>query len=180
MANTIRKDMRTPNEISVDIFDLAKSYANKELKGTKARSLLIDALIAEGCVAGFQKKEANAEGKKVYSPITLATRNGIYAGWGAAAVKLANTPTKELSPQGKFEKDKQHKALGSRMNKLSDAIDARSNPVDKGPVARKDDGVAIPEIFASLVKRVKTSKGAGNLDLVTLNEKLAQIAPLFK
>ena len=161
-------------ETNRDIFAAAKSYGDKERKGDVARYVLVDLLIAKGCVAGFQKKEVNEEGKKVYPPIALATRNGIVAGWGAAVVKLMNTPTKELSPQGRFEKDKHNKALSPRMNKLSDAIDARLNPIDKGPVERKDDAIKIPEMFHALVKRVKSSEGAGDIDLIAVSDWLAK------
>lgn len=164
------------NEIeTIDaIFAAAKSWGSKERKGEVARAVLVDQLISSGTLPGFHTKVDNAEGKKVYSATAAAVREGVICGWGAGAVKLMNTPTKDLPAQSKFEKDRLNKGLGSRMKKLSATIEARKNPVEKGPTTRKDDAIAIPEIFANLVKRVQTSEGAGDIDLVAVSEWLAK------
>ena len=160
-------------ETSNAIFAAAKAYSNAENKGLVKRAVLVDLLIGDaGATAGFQTQVADTEGKKGYSPVATAVRNGIVAGWGAKAVRLFNTPSKDLPPLGKFERNNMKRALGSRMDKLSDAIDARLNPVEKGPTPRKADDEWLRDAFNAIVKRVESSEGAGDLDLVEISEWL--------
>lgn len=173
-------NIEVTQETSDAIFAAAKAYSNAENKGLVKRTVLVDLLIAQGATAGFQTKVEDTEGKKDYSPVATAVRNGIVAGWGAKEVRLFNTPTKDLPPLGKFGKDKINKALGPRMKKLSDAIDARLNPVEKGPTPRKPDDEWLIEWLAKGRKRVKSSEDAGKLDLVLISEKMEELELLIK
>jgi hypothetical protein len=151
--------MTTTLETLETVFNAAKAYSGLEKKGDMARTALVDLLIANNVRPGFHTRTENAEGKKVYSAIAVATRNGIIAGWGSGAVRMMATPTKELTPQGKFEKDAMNKALGSRMNKISEAIETRLNPpVAKEPGTRKDDNEWFAAWLADGLKRAQSSE----------------------
>ena len=104
----------------------------------------------------------------------VSLREGLVASWGKSAVRLYNTDTKELSDVESAEKRYITKQLGTRMRKLNIALDERLNPVERGPVERKPDDVWLRDTFNAFVKRVETSEGAGDLDLVEIAEWLAK------
>ena len=158
---------------------LAEAWSKNKTGEVKSLQLLIDELVTQGQAKGWHLKNKNKEGTREYSPQATDVRFGIVKSLGKkklALFLLTGKQDKETAAAQRAVKQE----LSSRMDNVVKALHARQNPNKNKQPGRKDDGVAIPEIFASLVKRVKSSEGAGDLDLVTLTEKLAQIAPLFK
>ena len=165
--------------MSNPIYTAAKAYGQADVKTAKTKAAVIDTLVAEGVKPGFNKQQDLGDGKKGYIPAAVSLREGLVAGWGKTAVRIWNTDTKELSEEERASKDLLNKNLGSRMRKFSNALEQRLNPVERGPVERKPDDVWFRDWFNSGLKRVETSEGADNLDLVEVAEWLAS-APFAK
>lgn len=160
--------------MSNPIFAAAKAYGQADVKTAKTKAAVIDTLVAEGVKPGFNKQQDLGDGKKGYTPAAVSLREGLVAGWGKTAVRIWNTDTKELSEEERASKDLLNKNLGSRMRKFSNALEQRLNPVERGPVERKPDDVWLRDTFNAFVKRVETSEGAGDLDLVEIADWLAK------
>tara|TARA_R100000995_G_scaffold44236_1_gene20743 strand:+ start:5973 stop:6482 length:510 start_codon:yes stop_codon:yes gene_type:complete len=154
------------------IYTAAKAYGSAENKSANSKKALVDTLVAEGVKPGFNKQQDLGDGKKGYIPAAVSVREGLVASWGKSAVRLYNTDTKELSDVESAEKRYITKQLGTRMRKLNIALDERLNPVERGPVERKPDDVWLRDAFNAFVKRVESSEGAGDLDLVEIMEWL--------
>jgi hypothetical protein len=155
------------NEMSNVIAAAAKKWSDNLHKAGASMSVLLDALVAEGAtVACF---DSPAKGESAHH-VRIACDAGVLASYGVAAVRLQATTTKDLSDKDKATKRYNQQQVASRRAKIAKALDARLNPVTKGPVARKDDAIVIPEMFHALAKRVETSEGAGNIDLVEMSE----------
>ena len=165
--------------MSNPIYAAARAYGSAEKKTSSLKSTLVDLLIAEGVQPGFNKQQVLEDGKKGYIPAAVYCRDGLLASYGKAAVRIFNTDTKELSPSEKAEKRYITQQLGTNMRKVNTALDERLNPVERGPVERKPDDVWFRDWFNSGLKRVETSEGADNLDLVEIAEWLAS-APFAK
>ena len=156
------------------IYTAAKAYGQADVKTAKTKAAVLDTLVAEGVKPGFNKQQDLGDGKKGYIPAAVSLREGLVAGWGKTAVRLYNTDKKDLSEEEQASKDLLIKNLGSRMSKFSDALGQRLNPVERGPVERKPDDVWLRDTFNAFVKRVETSEGAGDLDLVEIADWLAK------
>ena len=156
------------------IFNAAKAYASADNKAGVTRSALVDLLVAEGVMPGFNKQQTLGDGKKGYLPNAIACRDGIVAAWGKQAITLWNSDTKTLSEENKAAKRHMIMQVGTRMNKINKALDERLNPVEKGPTPRKADDKFLREWLALGVKRVESSEGAGDLDLVETAQWLAR------
>ena len=156
------------------IFTAAKAYGSAEKKTASTKAALVDTLIAEGAKPGFNKQQDLGDGKKGYLPAAQSCRDGLLASFGKTAVRIYNTDTKELSDNERAEKRNITQQLGSRMGKINKALDERLNPVERGPVERKPDDVWLRDAYNALCKRVESSEGAGDLDLVEIAEWLAK------
>tara|TARA_R110000824_G_scaffold48359_1_gene136573 strand:- start:62 stop:553 length:492 start_codon:yes stop_codon:yes gene_type:complete len=147
----------------------AKKWSNDVTKSGASMSVLLDALIAEG--ATLESFKAPAKGEEA-NPTRKACDAGVLASYGVGAVKIQATTTKDLSDKDKATKRYNQQQVASRRAKIAKALDARLNPVDKGPTPRKADDKFLREWLALGVKRVETSDGAGDLDLVEMKEWL--------
>jgi hypothetical protein len=156
------------------IFTAAKAYASADNKAGITRSILVDLLVAEGVIVGFNKQQTLDDGKKGYTPDAIACRDGIVAAWGKKAITLWNSDTKTLSEENKAAKRHMIMQVGTRMNKINKALDERLNPVEQGPTPRKADDKFLREWLALGAKRVESSDGAGDLDLVEITEWIAK------
>jgi len=156
------------------IYSAAKAYGSAESKSATSKKALVDTLVAEGVKPGFNKQQDLGEGKKGYTPAAISVREGLVASWGKVDARIYASDKADLSDEEKARKDYIVKQLGTRMSKISRALEARLNPVERGPVERKPDDVWLRDTFNAFVKRVETSEGAGNLDLVEIAEWLAK------
>ena len=154
------------------IYTAARAYGSAEKKSASMKAALVDILVADGVKPGFQKQQDLGDGRKGYLPAAQSCRDGLLASFGKAAVRIYNTDTKELSDAERAEKRNITQQLGSRMGKINAALDGRLNPVDRMSVERKPDDVWLRDAFNAFVKRVETSEGAGDLDLVEIMEWL--------
>ena len=154
------------------IYAAAKAYGQADVKTAKTKAAVIDTLVAGGVKPGFNKQQDLGDGKKGYIPAAVSLREGLVAGWGKTAARIWGTDKKELSDAEKASKDLLVKNVGSRMRKFSSALEQRLNPVERGPVERKPDDVWLRDAFNAIVKRVESSEGAGDLDLVEISEWL--------
>ena len=150
-----------------DVLTASKKWSDSETRTASSMQLLLDAIIAsDGGMEIFDKTPKGAE----ENPIRTAVESGIMASYGANAVKLAATITKELSDKDKANKRYNRQQVGTRFDKVKKALDRRLNP-DKfaDTKARTDDNVKIPNMIAELRKRIETSE-IFNGDLVGLSE----------
>ena len=151
-----------------DVLTASKKWSDSETRTYSSLQVLLDAIIAsDGGMEVFDKTPKNAE----KNPIRVAVEDGIMASYGAKAVKLAATPTKEIkSDKDKATKRYNRQQVGTRFGKVKVAKDKRLNP-DKYAKAkeRTDDNVKIPNMIAELRKRIETSEDF-NGDLVALSD----------
>jgi hypothetical protein len=153
------------------IQDAAKKWSTDKNKSGVSLALLLDALVADGVTLADFK--APPKGEDAH-PARVACDAGVLASYGVAAVKLQATPTKNLSYRDKGTKRYITQQIASRRAKIAKALDARLNPVEKGPTPRKADDVFLAEWLAAGKKRVESSEGAGDLDLVETAQWLAK------
>jgi len=150
-----------------DVLTASKKWSDSETRTASSMQVLLDAIIAsDGGMEIFDKTPKGTE----KNPIRVAVERGIMASYGAKAVKLADTPTKDLSDENKATKRYNRQQVGTRFGKVKGALDRRLNP-DKfaDTKARTDDNVKIPNMIAELRKRIETSEDF-NGDLVALSE----------
>ena len=155
------------------IYNAAKAYGQADVKTAKTKAAVIDTLVAEGVKPGFNKQQDLGDGKKGYIPAAVSLREGLVAGWGKTAERIWNTDTKELSDAEKASKDLLNKNVGSRMRKFNIALEQRLNPVERGPVARKDDNEWFAAWLADGLKRAQSSEKL-KCDAVELTDWLAK------
>jgi hypothetical protein len=153
------------------IQDAAKKWSTDTNKSGISLALLLDALVADGVTLASFK--APPKGEDAH-PARIACDAGVLASYGVTAVKLQASTTKDLSDKDKATKRYNQQQVGSRRAKIAKALDARLNPVEKGPTPRKADDAFLIEWLATGKKRVESSEGAGNIDLVALAEWLAK------
>ena len=152
--------------INNDLQKLVRQYSAAVDKTGKTLTALVDHMVADDIsVADLKDKEC---------AIRAAVDAGITASFTKPTQNLLTTPTKELTDVNKAAKRYAQQQIGSRRNKIVKALDDRLNPVERGPVERKPDDTWIREAFTAMVKRVETSEGAGDLDLVEIAEWLAK------
>ena len=143
----------------------AKTWSSSETRSGNSLQTLLDVMIANGATVETLKDKEH--------PVTVDCNRGIMASFGKTAVKLADTPTKELSKQGKSDKRHNRQQQGSRFSKIAKALNKRLNPDVSGPTPRKPDAQWLRKWFADGVKRVETSEGAESIDLVEVSEWLS-------
>lgn len=149
-----------------DLQKLVRQYSTAVDKTGKTLSALIDHMVADDIsISDLKDKEC---------PARASVDAGITASFAKTTQRLLATPTKDLSDSDKGAKRYAQQQIGSRRNKIVKALDDRLNPVERGPVERKPDDTWIREAFTAMVKRVETSEGAGDLDLVEIAEWLAK------
>jgi hypothetical protein len=147
------------------VYNAVKSWSSAHDKAGKQMVTVIDALVASGVtVATLDDKE---------SPYRQSVDDGIVASFGAAIMRLMDTPTKELDDARKVSKRYAQQQVGSRRSKIKKQLDARLNPVEQGPTPRKPDDKFLREWLAIGEKRITTSEGAGDIDLVAMMEWIA-------
>jgi len=157
--------------MSNDLQKLVRQYSVAIDKTGKTLSALVDYMVANDiAVDNLKDKEHSAR---------MAVDAGIVASFTKTTQALLKTPTKELLDANKAEKRYAQQQIGSRRAKIIKALDERLNPVERGPVERKPDDVWFRDWFNSGLKRVETSEGADNIDLVEVAEWLAS-APFAK
>ena len=147
----------------------AKKWSSDITKTGASLSILLDALVAEG--ATLENFKAPAKGEEAH-PTRMACDAGILASYGVGAVKIQATTTKDLSDKDKATKRYNQQQVASRRAKIAKALDARLNPVERGPTPRKPDHEFLIEWLATGKKRVESSEGAGKIDLVEMAEWL--------
>ena len=158
------------NEMSNVIAAAAKKWSSDVTKTGASMSVLIDALVAEGAtMACF---DVPAKGESAHH-VRIACDAGVLASYGVAAVRLQATTTKDLSDKDKATKRYNQQQVGSRRAKIAKALDARLNPVAKGPVARKDDNEWFAAWWAEGLKRAQSSEKL-KCDAVELTDWLAK------
>ena len=175
-GNTAKRSMFLKGAIMVHndkLYKLALNDAKAENKSALTRSLLVDELIAVGMTETFNTQR-KIDGKMAYLPEAQDCRTAIVAAYGRKAQKLMSTPTKDLADSAKTEKRLVTQQVGSRMSKIAKEIGYRLNPQERGTVERKPDDVWMRDAYNAFVKRVETSEGAGDLDLVEIAEWLAK------
>ena len=149
-----------------DLQKLVRQYSAAVDKTGKTLTALVDHMVADDIsVVDLKDKEC---------PARVSVDAGIVSSFTKTAQKLLVTPTKELSDVDKSAKRYAQQQIGSRRNKIVKALDERLNPVERGPVERKPDDVWLRDTFNAFVKRVETSEGAGDLDLVEIADWLAK------
>tara|TARA_R100000781_G_scaffold114992_1_gene88315 strand:+ start:3576 stop:4046 length:471 start_codon:yes stop_codon:yes gene_type:complete len=152
--------------MSNDLQKLVRQYSVAIDKTGKTLSALIDYMVASDLSPdNLKDKEHSAR---------MAVDAGIVASFTKTTQALLKTPTKELLDANKAEKRYAQQQIGSRRAKIIKALDERLNPVERGPVERKPDDVWLRDTFNAFVKRVETSEGAGDLDLVEIADWLAK------
>ena len=108
-----------------DVQTASRKWSDSETRTSAALQLVVDAIIAnDGGMDIFDKTPKGAE----KNPICWNVERGILASFGKRAVKLADTPTKELSDKDKATKRYNRQQVGSRRDKVKLALDKRLNP----------------------------------------------------
>ena len=150
-----------------DVKAASKKWSDSETRTTSSMQVLLDAIIAsDGGMEIFDKTPKGAE----KNPIRVAVEHGIMASYGAKAVKLADTPTKDLSDENKATKRYNRQQVGTRFGKVKGALDRRLNPDKYAKTKeRTDDNIWLPARIAELRKRIETTEDY-NGDLVELSE----------
>ena len=148
------------------LFDLSKKWSSGMTRNANTLALIVDTIVAssKNAMAVFDKPPKGAEP----NPIRVEIERGIFASYGAKAVKLSDTSTKELSDEDKATKRYNRQQVGSRLSKVKQAVHKRLNP-DSESKGRTDDNVAIPRMIADLKKRIQSSETFDG-DTVALTE----------
>jgi hypothetical protein len=150
-----------------DVQAASKKWSDSETRTGTALQLVLDAICANG--GGMEIFDKTPKGEEK-NPICAAVEGGIMASYGVKAVKLADTPTKELSDKDKATKRYNRQQVASRSSKVKIALDKRLNPDKYAKTKeRTDDNVKIPNMIAELRKRIETSEDF-NGDLVALSD----------
>jgi len=150
-----------------DVQTASRKWSDSETRTYSSLQVLLDAIIAnDGGMEIFDTTPKGAE----KNPIRVAVENGIMASYGKKAVKLADTPTKELSDKDKATKRYNRQQVGARTSKVKIALDKRLNPDKYAKTKeRTDDNVWLPARIAELRNRIESSE-TYNGDLVALSE----------
>tara|TARA_R100001163_G_scaffold52179_1_gene39558 strand:+ start:552 stop:1019 length:468 start_codon:yes stop_codon:yes gene_type:complete len=149
-----------------DLQKLVRQYSVAVDKTGKTLAALVDYMVSSDIsVDNLKDKE---------HPVRVTVDAGIVASFTKTDQSLLDTPTKELLGANKTAKRYAQQQIGSRRDKIIKALDKRLNPVERGPVERKPDDVWLRDTFNAFVKRVETSEGAGDLDLVEIADWLAK------
>tara|TARA_R100001530_G_scaffold30587_1_gene24073 strand:+ start:267 stop:908 length:642 start_codon:yes stop_codon:yes gene_type:complete len=154
----------TPQEPT--LYDLSKKWSSGVTRNANTLALIVDAIIAgsENAMAVFDKTPKGGDP----NPLRVEVERGIVASFGAKAITLSESNTKELSDTDKATKRYNRQQVGSRLSKVKQAVHKRLNP-DSGSKGRTDDNVAIPRMIAELKARIQSSE-TFNGDLVALSE----------
>ena len=153
------------------VLTASQKWSDLNTRTANSMQVLLDAIIANydgktDAMEVFDKTSKNAE----KNPICAAVERGILASYGKKAVKLADTPTKELSDKDKATKRYNRGQVGSRASKVKIALDKRLNPDKYAKTKeRTDDNIWLPTRVAELRKRIETSETYSG-DLVELSE----------
>ena len=151
-----------------DVEAASKKWSDSETRTGTNMQLVLDTICANG--GGMEMFDTPARGTEK-PPILVALHRGIMASFGKKAVKLADTPTKELSDKDKATKRYNRQQVGTRASKVKIALDKRLNPDKYAKTKeRTDDNIKIPNMLSDLDKRIKTSKDLTVCDTVELVE----------